>query len=131
MRLRTDRTRAFAATLISALYLGATMLGFAHLIAQRHAVCAEHGTLHHVARDTSDVRLSPTPGVSPHGWSEDEHCALLHFFQQTSLTFPAPAAMQLVEITADDLAIWQPVEAHLASTDRWRLAPKQSPPSAV
>jgi hypothetical protein len=118
---------------VSALYLGATMLGFAHLLEQQHAVCVEHGELHHVSSETSDVQLSSAdePQVSRHGWAEDEHCELLHFFQNNSVTIGATAAIHFVGADADLVPTVRPVDLPLGGNERWRFAPKQSPPLSV
>jgi hypothetical protein len=130
MRSRTARRRFGVLTLLVA-FVAAQLVGFAHLSAERHEVCDEHGELVH-ADGHAVVDPAPTPGspaLAPQVAGEHhEHCGLLPFVRETARPHVAVA-----DVVGPASRAVRGLVPHIGGVERsiplLLQAPKQSPPA--
>lgn len=125
------RTRS-AALAVAAAYLVGSMLVLFHFALDRHAVCLEHNTVHHVTVADDHAAAVPDdeapPGVRGYETETDEHCAFTSFATSTTLRVPpAPGTLTFVDPPLVRLGLRGTTD-EIAHISRWRLAPKNSPP---
>lgn len=131
MRLPSQRQGALA--LVCA-FLLAQLAGFVHLALERHAVCAEHGELLHVADSASSSaaaghqeRTGPSLADGSSG-DAHAHCDVLPAVQpKQSVATGAPA--RSIEPLASAWNRAAPLAVAHAAVPLLLLAPKQSPPA--
>lgn len=120
--------RLFAGALALTL-LGGQAISVAHFTLVRHATCLDHGLVTH-----ADHAHSARSAAA--GWAEGErdpdhghdHCQILALRRDGAgalSALPAPSAGSPPSAAAPSAAIHRP-----ATDALWRVAPKQSPPSA-
>ena len=108
----------------------AQLAGFAHEAAVRHVRCADHGELVE-ATDAGATSVYSSAGVRgvEHGATcvDHEHCAIASALHNpTSTTHTATLALAHVDVLVD--ARTRAPSPAASTTDRYRLAPKTSPP---
>jgi hypothetical protein len=137
--LRPHRLVALAVTL---LFVAAQALGLAHLAHVRHAPCVEHGGMRHLEDAHGETRApsvdaAPALGGGPlagasdaeeadHGHEDCSTCAREREpgLPGLSLTVPRPAFALLPGLDARPTG-----RTDVDGSQRWRLAPKQGPPT--
>jgi hypothetical protein len=122
--------RRLIAGLLTAAFVVAQLVGFAHLAVERHEVCHEHGEVHHVDltsaetdRDLSGPAVSPSEGEVSH-----EHCGLTLFHRQSARPELA-ADTPTTRVLAPERGLVRDSGGIERSVRLLLQAPKQSPPA--
>ena len=128
--MATNRTNRFLAAFVAWAYFVGSLLLFFHFAADRHSVCVEHQTVHHVAHASEDEPPSGSelPQVRSVSLEDDEHCELLQFFQSSTLALKAAPPSIPSKDVLEVARLRAPAEPAAQAIARWRIAPKQSPP---
>lgn len=120
------------AALAALLLMGTSVGQAAHLAVVQHAICAEHGDLHHAAEAHADTNAhaehDDEGGSAPEQGGEHDHCQLLGRHQGEQALPVAPSNSEIVSVA-------RPAFVELATSFEARpaqaplsLAPKTSPP---
>jgi hypothetical protein len=131
----------FAALALVLLSVGGQVAGVADLLLVRHAVCAEHGELIHVAaaQDAGSPRDGVKVGAASAGYHEAEprevndghdHCGVSALRRERITLAKARAELLGASITCIEAALVARMAAP-ASFDLLLLAPKSSPPARL
>ena len=130
MGARTANPSRFLRAIVALTYLVGYLLAFGHVAGERHAVCVEHDTHHHVDVDLDADVEDTTQTAQSLPRVDDDHCTLLQFFRSSAhgIVDSAPYAMRAVD-DRPPAQTAQPYGQTHASTQLWRFAPKTSPPT--
>ena len=129
-QIARSRAAVFA---VACAYLVGSMLVLFHFALDRHAVCLEHNTVHHVTVTGGHASAAAPdddapPGVRGYEVESDEHCAFTSFATSTTLRVPpGPGSVTFLDPPLVRLGLRGTTDA-IAHISRWRLAPKNSPP---
>lgn len=139
-------TRRVLALLLAGLYALSLTGSFLHQVLVQHVRCAEHGDLIHVAdadrADHAAWTIVPDAagtdtvdtGALDRGHSEDhdhDHCTIVAFSQTPTCTSEPRGGItpRLFELQDEALPPALAMRGVVVDADRYRLAPKGSPPA--
>lgn len=128
---RTTRQKRVTTAFVAWAYLVGSLLISFHFAVDRHAICLEHQTVHHVVDSdaSEDVSIGGLPQLRSVALEDDDHCELTQFFQNPTLSLRAATS----DLVPDGALVVRrspkPVVHDTVAIPRWRLAPKQSPPT--
>lgn len=128
MHLKSLRAQRWLSAWVALTYTLGWLLLFAHYVDERHAVCFEHGTTHHVADDADHDEHAA--GLNAPEDAEHEHCSFLEVVRPAH-TLPSAVTITLLapcDAPTDQVAHY--VADRTAPKDVWRYAPKTSPPES-
>ncbi len=141
--LTTDRRPAW----VLVLFLVSCLLGQLHHANERHVVCDEHGEVTHEVAHAHGARASHAPhrahgdvhaahgdessgpevAADPVEGDGHHHCPIASFHREDLAPLDASGARP--ELAAEAPGAAEPRRVLLGAADRFRLAPKQSPPA--
>lgn len=123
--------RRLLALWLTGVYVFALVGSFVHRVAVAHVPCADHGEFIHAAAADSDAGDERQRGGDD-GGKEHDHCVLAALAQTVACPSEAPQLHVAPWPPSPNTAVAIPaVEVVRAGAERYRLAPKGSPPSMV